>query len=358
MKQVGFLLLEDGTKMKGTWHGANKKAIGELVFNTGMTGYQEILTDPSYDEQVVVMTFPLIGNTGINPSDFESKSMHAAGLVVREMESEPSHYESSQSVEDYLISQGKSAISGLDTRALTKMIRSKGVMRCMISPQEPTDSDLAQLLSLKMNFGRVHAVTRGARIIQAEGDFHLALIDLGVKDGIQNQLMRMGVKITCYSPDVTWSQIQKDEVDGVLLSNGPGDPKDAEAAIQLVKDAKGKLPIWGICLGYQIIALAYGAQTYKMKFGHRGANHPVRNLLTKKVKMSAQNHGYAVSRENLPDALTVTHENVNDGTLEGFAVPEDQIAAVQFHPEEGPGPWDFHELFDEWLKGRETDAKG
>lgn len=356
MKQLGYLLLEDGTLLSGNWHGVKKKAVGELVFNTGMTGYQEILTDPSYDEQMVVMTFPLIGNTGINPNDFESAIMHAAGLVVREMETEPSHYESDQSVEAYLISQNKSAISGVDTRALTKMIRSKGVMRCMISPAEPTENDLADLLSMKTNFGRVHAVTRGGRVLQESGDFHLALIDLGVKDGIQNQLIRMGVKITCYPPDASWEQLQKDQVDGILLSNGPGDPKDAEAAIQLVKDAKGKLPIWGICLGYQIIALAYGAKTYKMKFGHRGANHPVRNLQTKKVKMSAQNHGYAVSREDLPKALIVTHENVNDGTLEGFVVPEDKIAAVQFHPEEGPGPWDYHSLFDAWLKEGETDA--
>ncbi len=356
MKQAGYLLLEDGSKLKGNWHGAYKKTTGELVFNTGMTGYQEILTDPSYDEQVVVMTFPLIGNTGINPSDFESSAMHAAGMVVREMEAEPSHYESGLSVEAYLTSQGKGAISGLDTRALTKMIRSKGVMRCMISPEEPTEKDLDDLLSMKTNFGRVHAVSRGARVLQETGDFHLALIDLGVKDGIQNHLMRMGVKITCYPPDARWDELQKDQVDGVLLSNGPGDPRDAEAAIQLVKDAKGKLPIWGICLGYQIIALAYGAETYKMKFGHRGANHPVRNVQTKKVKMSAQNHGYAVSRDNLPEEMLVTHENVNDGTLEGFAVPQDKIAAVQFHPEEGPGPWDYHSLFDAWLKEEKTDA--
>ena len=356
MKQIGYLLLEDGTALTGNWHGAKKPAIGELVFNTGMTGYQEILTDPSYDEQMVVMTFPLIGNTGINMNDFESATMHAAGLLVREMESEPSHYESRLSIEDYLTSQGKGAISGLDTRALTKMIRSKGVMRCLLTPNKPSEKDLEQLRAYKTNFGRVDAVSRGSRFFEGKRSFHLGLIDLGLKDGILNQLKRMGLTITCFSPDVTWEAVQAKKIDGLLLSNGPGDPMDAKAAIQLVVDARGKLPIWGICLGYQVIALAYGAQTYKMKFGHRGANHPVRCVQTKKVKMSAQNHGYAVARENLPEEVIITHENVNDKTLEGFAIPKDKIAAVQFHPEEGPGPWDYHELFDEWLKGGESDA--
>lgn len=356
MKRIGYLLLEDGTELKGNWHGAMKSAIGELVFNTGMTGYQEILTDPSYDEQMVVLTFPLIGNTGINLHDFESVRMHAAGLVVREIESEPSHYESNLSVEAYLESQGKSAISGVDTRALTKMIRSKGVMRCLLTPEKPTPQDLERLKVSKTNFGRVDAVSQGRRFFAGENSFHLGVVDLGLKDGILNQLKRLGLIITCFSPDATWDEVKEKGVDGLLLSNGPGDPMDAKAAIQLVEDARGKLPIWGICLGYQVIALAYGAKTYKMKFGHRGANHPVRCIQTKKVKMSAQNHGYAVSRENLPSEIVVTHENVNDATLEGFTIPKDKIAAVQFHPEEGPGPWDYHELFDEWLKGGASDA--
>lgn len=356
MKQIGYLLLEDGTELKGNWHGALKPAVGELVFNTGMTGYQEILTDPSYDEQVVVMTFPLIGNTGINPHDFESAAMHAAGLVVRELESEPSHYESHLSIEAYLKSQGKSAISGVDTRALTKKIRSKGVMRCLMTPEKPTAQELERLLAMKTNFGRVDAVTQGSRFFAGEKSFHLGVVDLGLKDGILNQLKRMELTISCFSPDASWEEIRGKNVDGLLLSNGPGDPVDAKAAIQLVEEARGKLPIWGICLGYQVIALAYGAKTYKMKFGHRGANHPVRCIQTKKVKMSAQNHGYAVAREGLPVEIIATHENVNDKTLEGFAIPKDKISAVQFHPEEGPGPWDYHELFDEWLKGGDTDA--
>lgn len=356
MKRIGYLLLEDGTEHEGNWHGALKAAMGELVFNTGMTGYQEILTDPSYDEQMVVMTFPLIGNTGINPCDFESATMHAAGMVVRELESHPSHYESSLSIEAYLKSQGKSAISGLDTRALTKKIRSKGVMRCLLTPEKPTPQDLQRLLACKTNFGRVDVVTQGTRFFAGNQTFHLGVLDLGLKDGILKHLQRMGLTISCFSPDATWEEVKEKKIDGLLLSNGPGDPVDAKAAIQLVEDARGKLPIWGICLGYQVIALAYGAKTYKMKFGHRGANHPVRCLQTKKVKMSAQNHGYAVAREGLPAEIVVTHENVNDKTLEGFAVPSDQIAAVQFHPEEGPGPWDYHELFDAWLKGGDSDA--
>lgn len=356
MKQIGYLLLEDGTEFKGNWHGAKRPAIGELVFNTGMTGYQEILTDPSYDEQMVVMTFPLIGNTGINPHDFESARMHAAGLVVRELESQPSHYESTLSVEAYLESQGKSAISGLDTRALTKMIRSKGVMRCLLTPDKPTAQDLNGLKMVKTNFGRVDAVSQGSRFFKGEVSFHLGVVDLGLKDGILNQLKRLGLTITCFSPHASWDEVKGKGVDGLLLSNGPGDPMDAKAAIQLVEDARGKLPVWGICLGYQVIALAYGAKTYKMKFGHRGANHPVRCIQTKKVKMSAQNHGYAVAKEDLPAEIVITHENVNDGTLEGFTIPKDKIAAVQFHPEEGPGPWDYHELFDTWLKGGVSDA--
>jgi carbamoyl-phosphate synthase small subunit len=356
MKQIGYLLLEDGTELKGNWHGVKDPAIGELVFNTGMTGYQEILTDPSYDEQMVVMTFPLIGNTGINPNDFESARMHAAGLVVRELESEPSHYESGLSIEAYLESQGKSAISGVDTRALTKMIRSKGVMRCLLTPEKPTPQDLEQLAAYKTNFGRVDVVTRGARFFAGEKPFHLGVVDLGLKDGILKQLLRLELTITCFSPDATWDDVKAEGIDGLLLSNGPGDPVDAKVAIQLVKDARGKLPIWGICLGYQVIALAYGAKTYKMKFGHRGSNHPVRCMQTKKVKMSAQNHGYAVDRENLPVEIVITHENVNDSTLEGFTIPKDKITAVQFHPEEGPGPWDYHELFDTWLRGGVSDA--
>lgn len=350
---IARIILEDGTIFEGEAFGANKTVCGELVFNTSMTGYQEILTDPSYAGQMVVMTYPLIGNYGINPVDIESDRVQVNALVVKEFAETPSHYQSEQSLNEYLIENEIPGISGIDTRMLTKKIRNSGVLRCMVTHEEPSDALLNELKQFVFPANIVELVSnKEIRHFQGAGK-RIGIVDLGLKKGILKQLLNLDCEVTIFPHNIDAQSILDHHLDAILFSNGPGDPKDAKAAIEAAKSLMGKMPIWGICLGHQILALALGADTYKLKFGHRGANHPVICLQTNKVFMSSQNHGYAVCEDSIHENLEVTFMNVNDQTIEGIRALHVPIVSVQFHPEEGPGPCDGHYLFKEWLDGLE-----
>lgn len=343
------LLLEDGSVILGRSFGAETTVCGELVFNTGMTGYQEILTDPSYGGQIVTMTYPLVGNYGINPVDVESERIQVTAFVVKEFAAVPSHWQSEKSLNDYLKENNIPGICGVDTRMLTKKIRNGGAMKCLLTTDEITQvheqmlkdfifpADIVAQVSCKTS---THFEGTGKKV---------AVLDLGLKKGIVKQFKNLGCDVTVYPHDTDAKIIEAGQPDVVFFSNGPGDPKDAKNAILVAQYFMGKLPLWGICLGHQILALALGADTYKLKFGHRGANHPVIELETNKVYMSAQNHGYAVKEEGLPDEIRITHMNVNDNTVEGISCEMKDVVSVQFHPEEGPGPEDAHYLFKKWL---------
>ncbi len=352
------IILEDGTEIEGMSAGADITTFGEICFNTGMTGYQEILTDPSYAGQIVVMTYPLMGNYGINEQDVESEKIQVRGFIVKELSEIETNWKSSKSLIEYLKENNIPCITGVDTRMLTKKIRTKGAMNCVITSEKITDSLGKQLKgSLKKKLAEftfpadvVQQVSRKeAEIIKGDGK-RIALVDLGVKTGIIRHLRELGCEIHIFPYDVNARTILDGKFDAALLSNGPGDPKDVKESIQTTKDLLGKLPLYGICLGQQILALAMGADTYKLKFGHRGSNHPVIDLRTNKVIMTAQNHGYAVCIDRLPDNIQITHMNVNDETVEGFCCPSLKVSAVQFHPEAGPGPRDANYIFADWVK--------
>lgn len=347
---VAKIILEDGTVLEGVSFGATGTVCGEIVFNTGMTGYQEILTDPSYAGQMVTMTYPLIGNYGINDEDIESDRVQVAGFIVKEYSEIPNHWQSKKTINDYLIENNIPGVCGIDTRMLTKKIRTKGAMKCMITTEEITDSLTHQLKVYKFPSDIVAKVSsKKKQHYQGEG-YKVGLIDLGLKKGIVKQLLNLAYDVTILPHDITSHEILEDDYDIVFFSNGPGDPKDARKAIETAKNLLGKKPLWGICLGHQILALALGADTYKLKFGHRGANHPVIELETNKVFMSSQNHGYAVEKETLPKDMEVTFLNVNDHTIEGLSSDVYKVTSVQFHPEEGPGPEDAHYIFKKWTE--------
>ncbi len=352
------IILEDGTEVEGISAGADITAFGEICFNTGMTGYQEILTDPSYAGQVVVMTYPLMGNYGINEEDVESDRIQVRGFVVKELSEIETNWKSNKSLIEYLKENNIPCIAGIDTRMLTKKIRTKGAMNCVITSEKITDSLGKQLKeSLKKQLGEfkfppdvVKQVSgKDVKIIKGDGK-KIALVDLGVKKGIVKHLVQLGCEVHILPYNVPAQMIFDKQFDAVLFSNGPGDPKDVKEAIKTAKDLLGQIPLYGICLGHQILALAMGGDTYKLKFGHRGSNHPVIDLRTNKVIMTSQNHGYAVSARNLPDNIHITHMNVNDETVEGFCSPALNVNTVQFHPEAGPGPRDANYIFADWLR--------
>lgn len=348
-RKTAKLLLEDGTLIEGTSFGADKTVLAEIVFNTGMTGYQEILTDPSYAGQIVIMTYPLIGNYGINDDDVESANVQVSGLIVKEFCITESNWKSLNNISDYLKNYSILGFADVDTRMLTKKIRTKGTMNCLLTSDEITPELRQKLISYVFPKDIVSKVsTKTTKTIPGNGK-KLALIDFGVKNGIVKHFSALDCEITIFPWDVSADEILSSPFDAVILSNGPGDPKEVKPAIELTKQLIGKMPIFGICLGHQILALALGADTYKLKFGHRGSNHPVMNLNNGKVYITAQNHGYAVSNINLPDSMKTTYVNVNDETIEGFSCPELNIHAVQFHPEAGPGPNDVNFIFNEWI---------
>jgi carbamoyl-phosphate synthase small subunit len=369
------LALEDGTVFTGRAFGAAGTTEGEVVFNTSMTGYQEILTDPSYKGQIVTMTYPLIGNYGVNRQDIESRQPHVAGFIIRELAPVYSNYRADMSLGDYLAQNNIVGIEGIDTRALVRKLRIKGAMRGVLSTEILDDALLVER-------ARGTAQMEGADWVQAvkprepyawdqdQGDWrlgavergdglHVVALDCGAKSNILRHLAERGVKITVLPPDTTVEEILRHNPDGVFISNGPGDPAVLDYAVRPIQGVLQKrLPTFGICLGHQLLGRAIGARTFKLKFGHRGGNQPVKNLDTGRVEITSQNHGFAVDRASLEQCGgVVTHLNLNDGTVEGFRHRDLPVFSVQYHPEASPGPHDAAYLFDafiEMIKSRKS----
>ncbi len=355
-----FLILEDGSVFEGTGIGADKEVISEIVFNTSMTGYLEVLTDPSYAGQAVVMTYPLIGNYGICNEDMESAGPWPDGFIVRELSPIPSNFRSEDTIQNFLKANGIPGIAGIDTRALTKILREKGTMNGMLTTDENyiLDEIIPRLKEYKT--GKVvERVTCGSRETLEGGGFRVALMDFGAKKNIARSLNKRGCHVTVYPALTTAEEILADRPDGIMLSNGPGDPKECVSIIEELKKLyESDIPIFAICLGHQLMALATGADTHKMKYGHRGANHPVKDLRTGKVYISSQNHGYVVDMDTVdPKIARPAFINVNDRTNEGLEYTGKNIFTVQFHPEACAGPRDSDFLFDRFMdmmkKGRD-----
>lgn len=345
----GQLILENGARFTGNLFGDVKNTVGEVVFTTGMTGYQETLTDPSFAGQIVTMTFPLIGNYGINLEDMEAKHTNLKAFVVREKCSHPSNFRNEMNLDDFLKSQGVVGIEGIDTRALTRIIRDRGVMKGVIMQGEPSESEVLALMSSMDNSHVImDTTTEQVYTLNEEGKTHIAFIDMGAKDGILRSLVERGCKITVFPANIPAQLIEDAKPDVVFLSNGPGDPLDAPGTVDTVKSLLGKFPICGICMGHQIIGLALGCSTKKLKFGHHGGNHPVKDLSDGKVYITSQNHNYIVS--DYPEDVEETFINVNDGTCEGIKHTTLPVQSVQFHPEASPGPLDTGWLFDRFLE--------
>ncbi|TVR63827.1 MAG: carbamoyl-phosphate synthase small subunit [Gemmatimonadales bacterium] len=361
--QPTYLLLEDGRRFDGTGLGAVGVALGEVVFNTAMTGYQEVLTDPSYTGQLVTMTYPLIGNYGVNDEDRESDVPAVAGFIVREAARTPSSWRSTGSLQEYLVDHGVVGIQGIDTRALTLHIRERGAMRGAIAPAEVAEAHtLERILAHPRMEGSDLAcgVSTDRRYeIPARGEerFHVVAYDFGVKAHSPRLLAERGCRVTVVPASTPLTEIREMAPDGIFISNGPGDPAAVAEAIRDIRDlAEAGVPIFGICLGHQLISRAFGAETYKLPFGHHGANHPVRSLDGNRVEITSQNHGFAVRGGETPEAgipgapdLRVTHLNLYDGTVEGVEHRELPVFSVQYHPESAPGPHDSRYLFDHFL---------
>lgn len=366
------LALEDGTVFTGRAFGATGSSEGEVVFNTSMTGYQEILTDPSYKGQIVAMTYSLIGNYGVNRQDVESRRPHVAGFVVKELASVFSNWRADVSLADYLSEHGVLGLAGIDTRALVRRLRTRGAMRGVISTERFDDAALvarARSSAAMAGADWVQAVKpecayqwtedRGAwssarPVVRGDG-LHVVALDCGAKSNILRHFADRGIRVTVLPPDVTTEEILRHNPDGLFVSNGPGDPAALDYAVRPVRGAIGKVPIFGICLGHQLLGRAIGASTFKLKFGHRGGNQPVKNLETGRVEITSQNHGFAVERKSLESAGgVVTHVNLNDGTVEGFRHATLPVFSVQYHPEASPGPHDAAYLFDAFVEMMKT----
>jgi len=345
---MAILTLEDGTRFEGQSFGAKADVVGEVVFNTGMTGYQEVLTDPSYCGQIVTMTYPLIGNYGVNETDPESGKPQVSGFIVREVCETPSNWRSQGPLSEYLEANGIPGLSGIDTRALTRIIREKGTMRGIITQGEPTAEQIERMKNYVCKRS-VDIVTCSEKYRYCDGDLKVAVLDFGLKRNIVRSLKKRGCAVTVYPAHTPADEILSDGCDGIMLTNGPGDPKDNVEVIESVRQLIGKKPIFGICLGHQLLALAAGADTEKLKYGHRGANHPVKDLGKDRVYITSQNHGYTIVEDSLPRGAQVTHRNWNDGTVEGVCYDEFDAFTVQFHPEASPGPEDTAYLFDEFV---------
>lgn len=386
-----FLILEDGTVFEGTHIGADKEIISEIVFNTSMAGYLEVLTDPSYAGQAVCMTYPLIGNYGICREDMESKRFWPDGFIVRELSRIPSNFRCNATIQEVLEEYDVPGIAGIDTRALTKILREKGTMNGMITTNASYDLEKVKEQLQAYTVGNVVDLVTCDRPYQIKGATDLsengpisgsarytgekekrpslvrelngagkkvALLDLGAKDNIAGSLVKRGCDVTVYPAHTLAKEILEDHPDGIMLSNGPGDPKACTEIIENIKQLyESDVPIFAICLGHQLMALATGADTYKMKYGHRGGNHPVKDLATGRVYISSQNHGYVVDMDKLdPKVATPAFINVNDGTCEGLSYTGKNIFTVQFHPEACPGPQDSGYLFDRFIKMMEVES--
>lgn len=342
------LILENGMTFNGKAFGYLKDSVGEVVFTTSMTGYQEVLTDPSYYGQIVTMTYPLIGNYGINLEDMESNSPKVKGFIVREKCNLPNNFRCELELEDFLEQNKIVGLEGIDTRALTKVLRNKGTMKGIIVVDEADEDEVQKRIAEYSNFDAVKNVTtKSTYTIEGEGK-HVAVLDFGIKTNILRNFQKRGCKLTVFGADVTAEEVLAVNPDLVFLSNGPGDPQDVPHAIECIKQLVGKKPITGICLGHQLLCLALGGKTGKLKFGHRGSNHPVKDLETGKVTITSQNHGYVV--EELPEGVIETHVNINDGTVEGMRHETLPLFSVQFHPEASAGPQDSNYIFDKFLE--------
>lgn len=346
------LLLEDGTLFTGQGFGSEGDSVGEVVFNTGVTGYQEVLSDPSYCGQIVTMTYPLIGNYGIARDDFESIRPFIHGFVVREHELVPSNWRAEYSLDSLLKEYGIIGISGIDTRMLTRRIRHHGVMKGILTTSNKRVEELME--QMKASPLMTDQVARVAvnNVISCPGTKErIVLVDFGSKTGILRDLTKRGCDVVVVPHDTTAEQIKRMAPDGVLLSNGPGDPKAVGYAVEMISELLGEFPIFGICLGHQLFALASGADTEKLKFGHRGGNHPVKDLISGRCYITSQNHGYTVKEDSIASTeLEVTHINNNDKTIEGLRHKKYPAFSVQYHPEAAPGPFDSSYLFDEFLE--------
>jgi carbamoyl-phosphate synthase small subunit len=383
MDKPAKLALEDGTVFTGTSIGADGEVDGEVCFNTSMTGYQEILTDPSYRGQIVTMTYPQIGNYGVNAEDVESQKPHLAGFIVREHSRTQSNFRSERSLSEYLVQHGIVAIESIDTRSLVRRLRSRGALKGVISTRDLDDASLVakakaspglvgrdlvrevlpdqpfeweQPLSEWTHLDGHSRVANGDS--QPSAQPHVVALDFGMKWNSPRHLVDQGCRVTIMPGTATAEEVLAKYPDGVFLSNGPGDPEPLLYAINTIRGLLGKKPIFGICLGHQLLGLACGAKTFKLKFGHRGANHPVQNLDTGAVEITSQNHGFAVAEDTMPSFLRITHRSLNDGTVEGLAHREVAAYSVQYHPEASAGPHDSHYLFQRFLGSMEHAAVG
>ncbi len=344
----GKLVLANGCVFYGDLLGETA-TVGEVVFNTGMTGYQEILTDPSYAGQIITLTYPLVGNYGTFSAIEQAKKCHCNGFIIGELCEHPNNWQMDGNLNEYLKKEGITCLYNVDTRAITRAIRSQGVMKGILVPAEYTDEECKALMEGELSRDLVKKVTVQGVEKEGEGEFKVAVIDFGVKRSILDGLLSVGCELTIFPATVKAEEVLKVNPDGIFLSNGPGDPKDLSYAIEEVKKLLGKKPIFGICMGHHVTALALGGDTYKMVFGHRGSNHPVQDLRTGRVYITSQNHGYAVDEISLSqEEVEITHRSVNDNTVEGLRHKKMPIMTVQYHPEASPGPTDNTYLFDEF----------
>lgn len=355
------IVLENGAEFYGYGFGADKEAVNEIVFNTSMVGYQEIMSDPSYTDQMVCMTYPLIGNYGMTDEDYETKVPTMGGMIVREYNDLPSNFRYTKTLSEVLDEYSIPAISGVDTRKITRIIRDEGSQKVLITNADtPHEQAMEMLAAYAIPHDMVARVSCKKRWYSRTPNhkYDVVAIDCGIKLNIVRKLNEKGCNVTVVPYNTSAEEIMKMRPDGLFLSNGPGNPEDVAPVINVVKELKGKLPIFGICLGHQMISLALGAKTFKMKFGHRGGNHPVMNLQTGKIEITSQNHSYAVDVDSLQGTeLKLTHKNLLDHTAEGVESAQNRLFSVQYHPESAPGPQDSEYLFDKFISLMKKEAE-